>query len=467
MGTVDSIAKASPKICETQTDLPPTTFASLDDVTATLEQALAASPADETEFVWLEQQRGAATTEGVNSHGPPRLSVLIRVVEGRRLGWYRTDATDANELEDGIRLALALAKVQPQLTRHSLFLNNAAESEVVLSRSVPLRDEAIEALDPDQAHDYLARWCHNGMHGTLRWSASRMAIFNSHGLRRSAAATDVSLDVAVGRAHGRGLAGASARQLTTLNPEAVVARAQALANDAALGEVPERPTNVLLAPEATIALLDVLNSHAFAGRCYLRGTSFLTKHRNVQVFDRDFALRDDGTSPDGLAYPFDLEGAPKRPLDLIVEGKPLTPALDRYQGREAELPATSQAVGGGDSLFGHLFLQPREADDDQLLAATDDGLRIGWLEKPACLDPSNLYVRARARGVRRVRNGKLCEPLPDLVWEDSLLRVWAQLSAVGRNVVVRTMPTTPFGAVSAPALVLPSVEGLTPYKGTH
>lgn len=446
-----------------------TAFCDLEDLRRRLEQALAASPADETELVCFERCR--ATARGGSGGGleAPLRSVLVRVVEGRRLGWYRSDASSAGELENAVRLALSLAKLEPRLKPKALFPQRGEKT--FLDHRAKLHDPAVEHLDPAAASQHLEALSLVGEDATLRWSRSRLVIANSHGLWRSASATEVSLAVATGRHAGAGHAAAASRSLAGLDLLAVFERARRVAADATAGCAARAAADnlpgprgqavpALLAPEATIALLDVINLHAFSGRAFLDGSSVLSRHCNVQVFDRRFHLRDDGSAVEGLAFPFDFEGGAKRPLELIVAGTPSTPALSRHQAQLAGLAATGRSVGGSDTLFGNLFVLPGEADEDALLAAADGGVFLGWLEKPVCLDPLHLRIRAIARGVRRIENGALGAPLPTLVWEDSLLRVLARLEAVGRRCVVRAMATTPLGAISAPALALTAIEGL-------
>lgn len=431
-------------------------------VSSTFEQVLAASPADETELVWFERKYGSASSRG---GGPsflarPRLTVLVRVIEGGRQGWHRTDCSDANDLESGLRHALALAKVQPRAKKRPVLPTDKRE----LAFSRDLLDREISRLDPDSARERLAAWCGKGTRGRLDWSETRLAIFNSHGLRRSAATSEVTFEAQCGEGAGSGRAAGSARSLAALDAGAICERAcSSRAGDAAgeihIGEMPAESVPVLLAPEAAIALLNVLNVFAFAGRAYLDGTSFLVRHRGVQVFDRSFNLLDDGHRVPGLPFPFDLEGSPKKPLQLIVEGQPSVVALNQYQGAEAGMRPTAQAVGGQDALFGNLFMLPGETSDDDLLAAADGGVRIGWLEPPECFEPSQLRIRGKARCVRRIENGRLGAALPDFVWEDSLLRALARLRAVGRETVVHSTPTTPLGAIAAPAIVLADSDG--------
>ena len=429
-------------------------FTPYDQVVSLFERVLAASPADETELVWFERKYGSASSNGSKDfHGDPRLTVLLRVIESGRQGWHRTDCAQANELETGLRQALALAKVQPKVKKQPVLPTDQRE----LRFPGELLDAEVSQLDLGAATSLVNGWCGQDLQGRLEWSETRLAIFNNHGLRRSAATSELTFEARGDRGPGAGRAAGSARTLEALDAETICARARDH-SDSVAQELPAGPVPVLLAPEAVIALLNVLNIFAFAGRAYLEGTSFLVRHRNVQVFDRGFNLRDDAQQLPGVPFPFDLEGSPKHPLDLIVAGQPSTLALNLVQGAEAGMRPTAQAVGGQDALFGNLFMLPGKASQDDLLAAAEGGIRIGWLDPPECFEPSQLRIRTRARGVRRIEGGRLTAPVPDFVWEESLLRALARMHAIGRDSVVLSMPTTPLGAISAPALVLADSE---------
>ncbi len=433
-------------------------FTPFDHVSSTFERVLKASPADETELVWFERKYSTASTHGDGpkvSIGRPRLTVLIRVIERGREGWHRTDCSHASELETGLRQALALAKVQPRVKKRPVLPTDKRE----LRFSPKLLDNQVSELDLTQAGELLSEWCGSDLEGCLDWSETRLAIYNSHGMRRSAATSELTFEAACGRS---GRAGGSARSLETLDAASISERARQCCGQSTVSEMPAGPFPVLLAPEATIALLNVLNTFALAGRAYLDGTSFLVRHRNLQVFDQAFNLRDDGQRMPGVPFPFDLEGSPKTPLDLIVEGQPSTVALNQHQGAEAGMRPTAQAVGGHDALFGNLFLLPGESSDEELLAAADGGIRVGWLDPPECFEPTQLRIRTAARCVHRIENGRLGATLPDFAWEESLLRTFARLRAVGRQPVVHSTPTTPLGAITAPAVVLADAEGIAP-----
>ncbi|MEE8525619.1 MAG: metallopeptidase TldD-related protein [Thermoanaerobaculia bacterium] len=440
-----------------------TIFHPYDQIRSVFEQVLAASPADETELVWFEHLHGVTSYPDAESYSDhtadyveePQLTVLVRVVEGRRQGWHRTEIADASQLESGLRQALALAKIQKKVRRSPVFPTDTRELEF----QHPLFDRRISELDPESAKELLREWCGDATRGRLSWTATRLAVVNSHGLRRRSDATQVTLEAACGGGACSGRAAGSARTLDDLHPEEVCRRARECSASGELGELPGGALPVLLAPEATAELLNVLNTFAFSSRAYLDGTSFLARHRNDQVFARHLNLRDDGTRVPGVPFPFDFEGSPKKPLDVIVKGRPATPALNLFQGAQAGLKPTAQAVGGQDSLFGHLYLLPGESSEEELLAAADGGLRIGWLDPPECDEPAQLRIRTTARCVRRIEGGRPGAPLPDLMWEESLLSALARLQAIGRHPVVRTTPTTILGAITAPAVVLGESDG--------
>jgi predicted Zn-dependent protease len=426
------------------------------------QRVLSTSTADETELVWFERRNGnVGRPEGAGAEDfleEPRLTVLVRVVDGKRIGWHRAETPDFNALESGVRQAQAVSKVQPREKRLPV-MPHPGEA---LSETPTLYDPRIAELDPRQARELLEGWCGDGARGRLSWSETRVAVFNSHGLKRHAATTEVTLRAVAGHGVGAGRASASARSLEALAPETIFERARGRSTAESIAELPAGSFPVWLGPEAVTELLNVLNIFALSGRAYLDGTSFLAKHRNVQVFDRTFHLRDDGTDAAGVPFPFDLEGSPKAPVQLIAEGSPSTPALDRAQGAQAGLQSTAQAVGGGDSLFGNLFLAAGEAGPEELAAAAEGGLFIPELETPECFDPAHLRVRAHARGVRRVEGGKLGPAVGDVVWEESLLAAFARLRAVGTSCIPRVTSSTPLGALSAPDLVLMESEGFTP-----
>lgn len=422
-----------------------------------LEAGLVESPADETELLWVDaQEQAVATHNGDLSVDPGRQTTLfVRVLERGRLGTFRTGASTTGEIANGIRQALAQSKTRDTVQGLAHF----PADEPLSANKADLFDPRVTELDPDRARKLMRQQLARKESGRLDWGRTNVLVANSRGLRREIETTDCSFQVRCGRGPGAGRAASSSRTLQGLDAEAIRDRARARHGGGASADPPRDRASVVLAPEATIRLIELLQQIAFSASSYHDGLSFLREHLGVQVFDRRINLRDDGTDSSGLPFPFDFEGTPKRPVDLIVNGTPKTPALDQRQAALLGLPPTGHAIAGNDALAQNLFLQAGEDSHQEMLEAASGGIFIGWLDRVECFDPARVRFRARASSVRRIENAELAEPIPDLVWEDSVLRAFSSLAGLGSETVIWS-PTGSAGAFATPALSLAEVPGL-------
>lgn len=433
---------------------------SLDAIAENLERALQASPADETEVVWLEVRRGTAQNQRrrIESRIHHERTILIRVIDRGRVGSHRTGGFEGGELDAGIRQAIAQSRSRDPLP--GLPHIPADNSPLVIQGT--LWDPAIEHLDNEGAERLFGSWLPRQGTCTMRWSAARVAVFNSRGVRRNVEVTAAGIDSRIGRRPGGGRASGAARTLDALSPQAVLERAQNRHASGNIGELPSDPVTIVLAPEAAAQMCEVLNRVAFSAIAYSQGSSFLRQHLGVQVFDRSLNLRDDGTDPRGIPFPFDLEGSAKSAVDLILKGTPKTPALDQRQAAQMGLTPTAHAIGGNDARALNIFLMPGDFAEGDLLASAEDGVWIGSLDHIECFEPGRVQLRSLAQGVRRIRERTLGEGLPDLIWEDSMLRALSNLVGIGSDPIVRLGSDGYSGGVSAPALAISGCSGLRP-----
>ena len=429
---------------------------SLDEIGERLERVLAESPADETEIVWLETRHGSARRQGsrVDVHTGPHRNVLVRVLDRGRVGSFRTGAGEIGDLADAVRQAMAQSRVREPLAG----LPHLPADSAPLEGPTELFDPAIARLGKRRVRSYLGDLKTRRATARLRWAEGRVAVFNSRDVRRMARVTAAECEARTGRGPGAGRAVDASRRLDDLAPAALLDRARHRSGSPDGAEPATGAVPVVLAPEAVIDLCRLLNETSFSAKAYYDGTSFLREHVNVQVFDRRFNLVDDATATEGLAFPFDLEGTAKRRVDLIHKGAPKTPTLDQRQAAVLGLPPTAHAIGGNDARAENLFLVAGEEAENDLVAAVGDGVWIGWLDHLECTEPRRVRFRCRARGVRRIENGRLGTALEDFHWSDTLLRAFSSLVGIGTDSTRRLSPDGYLGAMTAPAVALAGVE---------
>lgn len=442
----------------TRTTAPAGVLRPPDDALAELDAALQMSPADETEIVWIASRRQQASMPEQRAPMVPvtETVVLVRVLEGERLGLHRTGGISEPDLRLAIRQAIAQSRSRDPITG----LPHLPADPTPVAAPDNLDDEQLRFLTPAAARDWMRPAAAGGAPCRLAWVEAAAAIASSRGLRRTARVTAAQLAIER-RAPGAAPVRAATRRLDDLSPERLLERARRRSVEARQGEWDPRPVPAVFAPEAVQDLIDLLNRVAFSAVSYAEGTSLLREHLGVQVFDRRFQLVDDATAAAGLPFPFDLEGSAKRRVDLISDGIPRTPALDQRQAAALGLPPTAHAVGGNDALAQNLFLLPGEETVDELLRRADGGLWIPGLDSLECFGPHRVQIRATLRGACRIEEGRPAAPVPGLVWQGSLLRSVANLVGIARDPQLAWGPDRGvFGGISAPALAVDEISGL-------
>lgn len=432
----------------------------LEDVIHRLDRAVEQSPADVTEIVWVELVRsvvdGGAEASDVAPH--PETVVLARVEERGRIGFHRTGASSPGELANAVRQALGQARLQPP----GGWRVPPAGAEERVEPSGDLLDPELARLDPESARERLRDWVGEGESAHLSWTVGRVILANSRGLEQQAAATSATLRLRGEEGPGSAEVATCARRLADLEPESCRERLRQLQPENGEPEaLPEGSVPAVLSPWTTAALLRLLNRHALSSSSFRQETSFLRTHLDDRLLDEAFDLTDDATRSDGLPFPFDLFGYAKHPVRMIENGVVRTPAVDAELARVLRRQPTPHAVAHDESRAGHLFLRPGELDVAELLARAEGGVWIGRLDRLGCFDPADVRFRAVARGVRHIEaGGRLGPPLPDLVWEDDLRRLFADLAGVGRDVERSAGMDGFWGGVVAPGLALPELTGL-------
>src|SRR5687767_4955297 len=133
----------------TRAGLPPdlvneTPLFPLADVLTLLERAVQASPADETELVYVEARHGETGLRGARAAPPAaERTVFARVHERGRVGTHRTAALTPAELDSALRQALAQARVRAPLPG----LPHLPTDPTPLGGGADLYDPEIAALD--------------------------------------------------------------------------------------------------------------------------------------------------------------------------------------------------------------------------------------------------------------------------------------------------------------------------------
>ncbi|MBV8199227.1 MAG: hypothetical protein JOZ15_01255 [Acidobacteria bacterium] len=459
-------------------------------------------------------RRDASRAGGAGGRGPCERNLLVRVRQSGRTGLHRTGGIEPSELENAVRDAMAQARLAPataaellagagerrdqaaaaSAVREAAPASGAREATAadpatrqdrhaesgdpnpgppgVAGRGDRIYDPELAELEPARARALLEGAAEGGELLRLAWLEGRVAVVNSAGLRQSAQVTAASFEASCGRGPGAGRAAGAARRLDALYlhdtldrarsrhavgdtpaPDAVPAAAEA-ASGLGLAGLP-----LVLSEQSGAALIALLNHHALSAAAHRDAGSCppLRGKLGELLLASCLSLRDDGTDPRALPFPFDLAGWAKRRVDLILDGIFTTPAVDARLAAAIARPPTPHALARDESIAANLILLPGDREplpEGELLRQADGGIWIGALDGLECFDPRRLRCRAQARGVRQIAGGTLGPPLPDFAWEDDLRAALSRAAALGDRPVTIATGDMLFGATAAPLLAL-------------
>jgi PmbA protein len=263
-----------------------------------------------------------------------------------------------------------------------------------------------------------------------------IALATSHGFCRgysmSGYSGSASLIAGAGAEMQRDYAHHSVRHYTQLDgPEELGARAAERAvarlRPAKLqsGEMP-----VLFDPRVGASLLGHLIS-AITGSAITRRTSFLLGKEGEEVFAPGITIRDDPHRRRGLrSKPFDGEGLPTAPRDLVSNGRLTGWLLDSASARQLGLEPTGHASRGASGAPGasatNVHMEPGPLSREALVGGVERGVFVTELIGQGVNPVTGDYSRGASGFI--IEKGKLGPPVAEITIAGNLLDMFARIT---------------------------------------
>lgn len=351
----------------------------------------------------------------------------LRVFVGTRSASVSSSDLSADALAALVDRAVAMAREAPEDPWAGL-----APAERLLSGDAPaldiddggdpspaeLRERALAAEDAARAVAGVT----NSEGAGASASRSVIALATSDDFARGYAATGYgsSASVIAGAGYGmqRDYAYHSARHLAALEAAEDIGRR---AGERAVkrlnpGKLASGAMPVLFDRRVGSSLIGHLTG-AITGAAVARRTSFLLDRLGEQVFARGVTIRDDPHRPRGLrSKPFDGEGLPTAPSDLVADGVLTTWLLESASARQLGLQPTGHAVRGVGGAPGagatNLYMAPGSLSPEALMADVKLGLYVTELIGQGVNPVTGDYSRGASGFV--IRDGALAEPVAEI-----------------------------------------------------
>jgi len=171
---------------------------------------------------------------------------------------------------------------------------------------------------------------------------------------------------------------------------------------------------------------------AITGAAITRRTSFLLDKEGEQVFAPGITIRDDPHRPRGLrSKPFDGEGLPTRPSNLVEDGRLTGWLLDSASARQLGRQPTghaSRGVGGSPSAGAtNVDLLPGSVSKAELMGDIRRGLYVTELIGQGVNPVTGDYSRGASGFI--IEDGEIAAPVAEITIAGNLLDMFRRLSA--------------------------------------
>jgi predicted Zn-dependent protease len=349
--------------------------------------------------------------------------VLIRVaLDGRNASTSVDGPADDAALGRAIDGALEAARVRPPDP------DWPGLAEAAPAPDVEHWDEATAAATPDDRAARVRAFVDaaDGLEtaGFCSTLAVQLAFANSAGQRLTGRGTAANIDGIARTPTADGSARHGSVRVADLDGAAVGRRAAGKARDAS------NPTDlepgryeVVLEPDCVANILSFLLVAGFNAKAVEEGRSFA--RLGEAQFDHSITLRDDVLHPETSGIPFDIEGTPKWPFDLVRDGVTTGLLHNRRTAKAMRTRSTGHAVEGGaawGALGANLVVEPGSRSTEDLVAGVERGVLVTDFWYTRILDPKTQVVTGLTRnGAWLVEDGRIVRPVTNLRFTQSFL----------------------------------------------
>lgn len=430
-----------------------------------LREAAKRSPADET---LLCAQRGSFTTLRFangrihqNFH-EEEITVWVKVAVSGRMGVATTCSTSRESLERAIASAMTIAQVAAKQVAPAFWTTPHKEPTPRLTTYFP---QTLHEPLSDIIQKIRGLWKESerlgmGLAGSFVRGEDELAVAGSKGLTQYQPFSVSGVRLVATEGKVSGFAAQVARDLRTLDFEALFTRARNFCRKNRNPQpIPVGKYDVLLEPEAVAELLEWMSSIGFGAKQLVERTSFMAGRIGERIMHRLISVSDDGMNPEGLTVPFDYEGVPKQRIPLIEQGIAKNVVYDSHYAKLHHRHSTGHGLPYNEfegPLAGNLFMEGGGTPYKQLLSMMDRGLWICRFHYVSGLLKTQeaLMTGLTRDGTFLIKNGKVAAAVKNLRFTQSILEAFSKVVAVSKERRLIADPSQGLSAAVCPALLI-------------
>lgn len=406
-----------------------------------IDEALLYSTAEETQvslFVWDSFLTRFANSYIHQNMGEEETVLEIRAINAKRVGEATINRVDGSAIRNAVLTACNISKFTKPVS-NLVPLTEPQEYKEVKSfykntrEFTPKERANIIKRFIDEAEDYSA-------YGSFPTVTLEFAVGNSKGLFAYNLSTSACIVyVVMGKVESSyGCAGS--RNVDAIDYESLaretVRKVRMQENVASIepGEY-----DVVLEPLAVADIVQFLGWLGFGALCFQEDRGFMSGKIGEKIMGDNITIWDDALSKEGMSFPFDFEGVPKKKVILIDRGIARGVVYDRRTAAKEGKESTGHSIGS--SAQGpypmNLFMKGGNTSINDMIKATRKGIYVTRFHYTNPIDPMTASITGMTRdGTFLIEEGKITKPLCNLRFTQSLIQALCRVSHLSPSVLV-------------------------------
>jgi len=429
----------------------------------TLNSALKKSRADQSEALFISGENGL--TRYANSYIHQNVSehnskVIFRVALGKKIGICSTNSFKKDDLLKALSFAHMIASHQRE---NPDFPGFPAKQKITRLKTTYKKTAD---FTPKQRAEIVKKICdkatsHNlTVAGSFSTSQSEVAVSNTSGLSAYQPFTSASINLVTMSDNSSGYAEDMSRDVTLIDFDELAETAiQKCLGSKKPKEIEPGEYDVILEPAAVGNLLEWLSIIGLGAKQYQEGTSFLCDKIGKKVMGDNFTLIDDGINENGLPFPFDFEGIPKKKVVMIDKGIAKNLVYDSQTAYKDKVKSTGHSLPPPNTegpIPLNLFVKAGDSSVKKMIESTDKGLlvtRFHYIN--GYLDTKKALMTGMTRdGTFWIEDGKIKHGVKNLRFTESMLKAFSNISQISRKRKTAIPWWGDIGAIVAPAMLI-------------
>lgn len=433
---------------------------------ARVEKVLAQSKGDATEILFVGEEKGLTRYANSAIHQnvyENNARIIVRLVLGKKIGVASGNSLVPDDLKRVLDNAHEIARNQPDNPKFPGLPKPARYREIQSFDDRTARFSPTERARIVKKIIKVSDRKKFTLAGAFATGCGEIAVLNTNGLRAYQSLSVAGINIISMSDTSSGYASGLSRHVDDIDFDLLVRRAVDKCDRAQNPRsVEPGDYEVLLEPAAVAALLEWMNYIGFGAKAFREKTSFLSGKIGKKIVSPLITLSDDAYDSAAMAFPFDMEGVPKKKVVLIDKGAAKGVVYDSFYALKDRTKSTGHAFPSDESTDGplplNLVMAPGKTPRDKMIEKVKKGILVtrfhyinGFIDTPKAV-----LTGMTRDGAFLIENGEITGGIKNLRFTDSMTRAFGTAVAVSRERELVESWWSSVGCIRAPALHLGS-----------